>query len=84
VVDPAHAGADLAAVTGIQRSVPIVASMAEALPWLAAIPGALPGARARAVLRPANGLWPWSGWPPRAGSCRRRWGATCGWPWRPA
>jgi len=34
VVDPAHAGADLEAITGIARAVPIVASMAEALPLL--------------------------------------------------
>ena len=34
VVDPAHSGADLEAVTGIHRAVPIVASMAEALPLL--------------------------------------------------
>lgn len=32
VVDPAHAGADLGALTGIQRAVPILASMQEALP----------------------------------------------------
>ncbi len=32
VVDPAHAGADLRALTGIQRAVPILASMQEALP----------------------------------------------------
>lgn len=32
VVDPAHAGADLGALTGIQRAVPILASLAEALP----------------------------------------------------
>ena len=31
VIDPAHAGADLATLTGIQRSVPVVATMAAAL-----------------------------------------------------
>ena len=31
VIDPAHAGADLPAITGIERSVPVVASMREAL-----------------------------------------------------
>jgi uncharacterized NAD-dependent epimerase/dehydratase family protein len=36
VVDPAHAGADLEAITKIPRAVPIVASMAEALPLLGA------------------------------------------------
>jgi uncharacterized NAD-dependent epimerase/dehydratase family protein len=34
VVDPAHAGAALAAITGIDRPVPVVASLAEALPLL--------------------------------------------------
>jgi uncharacterized NAD-dependent epimerase/dehydratase family protein len=34
VIDPAHAGASLAALTGISRDVPIVASLAEALPLL--------------------------------------------------
>lgn len=33
VVDPQHAGADLEAVTGIARAVPVVASLAEALPF---------------------------------------------------
>ncbi|MEB3331766.1 MAG: DUF1611 domain-containing protein [Synechococcaceae cyanobacterium] len=33
VIDPAHAGADLEALTGIARPVPIVASMAEALTY---------------------------------------------------
>ncbi|MFS6825964.1 DUF1611 domain-containing protein [Cyanobium sp. ATX-6F1] len=32
VVDPAHAGEDLGALTGIQRAVPILASLQEALP----------------------------------------------------
>ena len=32
VVDPAHAGGSLEQITGIQRSIPIVASMAEAMP----------------------------------------------------
>ena len=31
VIDPAHAGADLPALTGIPRPVPVVATMAEAL-----------------------------------------------------
>lgn len=35
VVDPAQAGGDLAAITGIPRSVPVLASMAEVLPLLA-------------------------------------------------
>ena len=35
VVDPAHAGADLEAITGIRRAVPIVASMAEAVASMA-------------------------------------------------
>ena len=35
VVDPDHAGASLGQITGIKRDVPIVASMAEALPLLA-------------------------------------------------
>jgi len=34
VVDPAHAGGDLAAITGIPRAVPVIASVAEALPLL--------------------------------------------------
>lgn len=33
VVDPAHAGADLEALTGIRRPVPVVASLAESLPF---------------------------------------------------
>ncbi|MFZ9753376.1 MAG: DUF1611 domain-containing protein [Cyanobium sp.] len=36
VVDPAHAGGNLAAITGIPREVPVVASVAEALPLLPA------------------------------------------------
>ncbi|MEB3322355.1 MAG: DUF1611 domain-containing protein [Synechococcaceae cyanobacterium] len=36
VVDPRHAGQPLAAVTGIDRDVPVVASMAEALPLVEA------------------------------------------------
>ncbi|MFN7228491.1 MAG: DUF1611 domain-containing protein [Synechococcaceae cyanobacterium] len=36
VIDPAQAGGDLEALTGIARAVPIVASMAEALPLLPA------------------------------------------------
>jgi uncharacterized NAD-dependent epimerase/dehydratase family protein len=34
VIDPAHAGEPLAAVTGIDRPVPVVASLAQALPLL--------------------------------------------------
>ncbi|KEF42847.1 MAG: hypothetical protein ER33_02965 [Cyanobium sp. CACIAM 14] len=37
VVDPAHAGADLAAITGIQRAVPVVGSLREALPFQPAV-----------------------------------------------
>lgn len=33
VVDPAHPGADLRALTGIDRAVPVVGSLAEALPF---------------------------------------------------
>jgi uncharacterized NAD-dependent epimerase/dehydratase family protein len=58
VVDPAHAGADLEAVTGIHRPVPIVASVAEALPFAPAVAvvglapsgGLLPGAMRRDLL----------------------------------
>ena len=60
VVDPAHAGADLEAITGIRRAVPIVASMAEALPLLEA-PGQGQGAeRPVAVvgLAPSGGILP--------------------------
>ena len=35
VIDPDHAGADLAAITGIDRDVPVLGSVAEALPLLA-------------------------------------------------
>jgi uncharacterized NAD-dependent epimerase/dehydratase family protein len=38
VIDPAHAGASLAAVTGLARPVPVVASLAEALPLLPSAP----------------------------------------------
>ncbi len=37
VVDPAHPGADLGAVTGIDRPVPVVGSLAEALPFAPAV-----------------------------------------------
>jgi len=60
VVDPAHAGADLEAITGIPRAVPIVASMAEARPLLGA-PGQGPGdERPVAVvgLAPSGGILP--------------------------
>jgi uncharacterized NAD-dependent epimerase/dehydratase family protein len=33
VVDPAHAGGDLRAITGIERAVPVVGSLPEALPF---------------------------------------------------
>ncbi|EDY37742.1 muconate cycloisomerase [Cyanobium sp. PCC 7001] len=71
VVDPRHAGASLEAVTGIERAVPVVGSVAEALPLgpevavigLAPSGGQLPGeARAdvaaalRAGLSVASGL----------------------------
>ena len=56
VVDPDHAGASLRQITGIKRDVPIVASMAEALPLLANA-GALP-AVAVVGLAPAGGRLP--------------------------
>ena len=58
VVDPAHAGADLEALTGIRRAVPIVASMAEALPLLG--PQGQGSERAVAVvgLAPSGGILP--------------------------
>ncbi len=58
VVDPAHAGANLEAVTGIRRAVPIVASMAEALLLLGA--QGQGGERAVAVvgLAPSGGILP--------------------------
>jgi uncharacterized NAD-dependent epimerase/dehydratase family protein len=37
VVDPAHPGADLRAITGIDRAVPVVGSLAEALPFAPAV-----------------------------------------------
>ncbi len=37
VVDPVHAGADLQAVTGINRAVPVVGSLPEALPFAPAV-----------------------------------------------
>ncbi len=56
VVDPDHAGASLRQITDIKRDVPIVASMAEALPLLANA-GALP-AVAVVGLAPAGGRLP--------------------------
>jgi uncharacterized NAD-dependent epimerase/dehydratase family protein len=64
VVDPAQAGGDLAAITGIRRSVPLVASMAEALslfpPGALAAPGegVGPGAVAVVGLAPSGGHLP--------------------------
>ena len=67
VVDPAHAGADLEAITGIRRAVPIVASMAEAVASMASAmplleaPGRGQGAeRPVAVvgLAPSGGILP--------------------------
>jgi uncharacterized NAD-dependent epimerase/dehydratase family protein len=52
VIDPAHAGASLAQVTGIRREVPIVASLAEALPLL---PPGGEGAVAVLGLAPSGG-----------------------------
>lgn len=52
VIDPAQAGRDLEAVTGIRRSVPVVASMADALPLLPA------GAVAVVGLAPSGGRLP--------------------------
>jgi uncharacterized NAD-dependent epimerase/dehydratase family protein len=61
VIDPDHAGEDLVRLTGIQRPVPVVSSMREALPLLpeAALadpsPGAPPGAVAVVGLAPSGG-----------------------------
>ncbi|MFO0032741.1 MAG: DUF1611 domain-containing protein [Cyanobacteriota bacterium] len=64
VIDPDHAGADVELVTGIRRSVPVVASMREALPLLP--PGVLAcssvcgksGAVAVVGLAPSGGRLP--------------------------
>jgi uncharacterized NAD-dependent epimerase/dehydratase family protein len=60
VVDPAYAGADLEAITGIRRAVPIVASMAEALPLLEAPGQGQVAERPVAVvgLAPSGGIQP--------------------------
>lgn len=64
VIDPDHAGEDLERVTGIRRSVPVVASMREALPLippqaLAPAEGdATPGAVAVVGLAPSGGRLP--------------------------
>jgi len=64
VIDPDHAGEDLERVTGIQRPVPVVGSMQEALPLLPnasladPIPGASPGAVAVVGLAPSGGRLP--------------------------
>lgn len=64
VIDPDHAGQDLERVTGIRRSVPVVASMAEALPLLppqalaTASSDATPGAVAVVGLAPSGGRLP--------------------------
>jgi len=61
VIDPDHAGGTLREVTGIDRTVPVVASMAEVLPLLAAAgygdPAAIAGEAPVAVvgLAPAGG-----------------------------
>jgi uncharacterized NAD-dependent epimerase/dehydratase family protein len=55
VIDPAHAGASLTRVTGIAREVPIVASLAEALPLL---PADRAGAAAVVGLAPSGGRLP--------------------------
>jgi uncharacterized NAD-dependent epimerase/dehydratase family protein len=54
VIDPAHAGADLTALTGIPRAVPVVADMAEALahgPAVAVVGLAPSGGRLPAEMR---------------------------------
>lgn len=54
VIDPAHAGADLQAITGIDRSVPVVADMAAALahrPAVAVVGLAPSGGRLPAEMR---------------------------------
>ncbi|MFM7170860.1 MAG: DUF1611 domain-containing protein [Cyanobium sp.] len=54
VVDPAHGGANLPAITGIARDVPVVANLEEALPLVPA-----PGDTVAVVgLAPAGGLLP--------------------------
>lgn len=64
VIDPDHAGEDLERVTGIPRSVPVVASMGEALPLLppealaAPTRGGGPGAVAVVGLAPSGGRLP--------------------------
>ena len=62
VIDPDHAGGCLREITGIDRAVPVVASMAQALPLLTSAPssradGGEPGTAAVAVvgLAPAGG-----------------------------
>ncbi|MFY7695682.1 MAG: DUF1611 domain-containing protein, partial [Cyanobium sp.] len=54
VVDPAYGGADLQALTGIPRPVPVVASFQEALPLLPAPQDTV----AVVGLAPAGGLLP--------------------------
>jgi uncharacterized NAD-dependent epimerase/dehydratase family protein len=54
VVDPAHAGGDLAAITGLPRSAAVVASLRDALPLLAAPEQAV----AVVGLAPAGGALP--------------------------
>jgi uncharacterized NAD-dependent epimerase/dehydratase family protein len=64
VIDPDHAGEDLERVTGIQRPVPVVGSMQEALLRLPAAaladptPSATPGAVAVVGLAPSGGRLP--------------------------
>jgi uncharacterized NAD-dependent epimerase/dehydratase family protein len=58
VIDPAHAGASLAAVTGIPRPVPVVASLAEALPLLPSEPAQRDAVVAVVGLAPSGGRLP--------------------------
>jgi len=64
VIDPDHAGEDLERITGIRRSVPVVATMEEALPLLPAaaladrVAGTAQGAVAVVGLAPSGGRLP--------------------------
>ena len=58
VVDPAHAGGSLAQITGIAREVPIVASLAEALPLLPTARGDRAEVAAVVGLAPSGGRLP--------------------------
>ena len=70
VVDPAHAGADLEAITGIPRAVPIVASLAEARPPGSAAP------KVRAIALNTAGLDP-AGAQAALEQCRESAGLVC-------